>query len=112
MQVGIHDVLNALPFVTDIKGSQRGEQLKRTGVVCVPSQSSSASTWSGFGTMENNASSVVIIFLSCEYVTETQNLNMLEIKCYNKTKSTSINIYHVLIYIFCKMHDCYIAWEL
>lgn len=43
--------------------------------------------------MENNASSVVIIFLSCEYVTETlKNLNMLEIKCYNKSLQTSIYI--------------------
>ena len=37
------------------------------------SQSSSLSIWSGFRTMEHNASSVVIFFfLSCEYATECE----------------------------------------
>ena len=44
------------------KDSQRGEELKRPGVVFMHSQSSSPSIWSGFRTMENNVCSVVIFF--------------------------------------------------
>lgn len=42
--------------------------------------------------MENNASSVVIIFLSCMLQKHLKNLNMLEIKCYNKNLQTLIYI--------------------